>query len=65
MSDVVYATAHGALRMSQRGIGADDVALASLIGTEVEGGDTRPREGLSGARSKTEATARPRKEARR
>ena len=38
MSNAIWTTAHGALRMAQRGIGADDVALATLIGTEVEGG---------------------------
>ncbi len=38
MSNALRTTAHGALRMAQRGICADDVALATLIGTEVEGG---------------------------
>ena len=38
MSIKIHATAHGALRMAQRGIGAKDIALATLIGTEVEGG---------------------------
>jgi len=31
-------TRHALARMSQRGIGSDDLALITLIGTEVEGG---------------------------
>jgi hypothetical protein len=38
MSDTVVITAHGALRMSQRGIGTSDIDMIMLIGTEVEGG---------------------------
>ena len=38
MSVTVRATAHGALRMSQRGLCADDVEIIMRIGTEVEGG---------------------------
>jgi hypothetical protein len=36
-SSFLIRTAHGARRMAQRGISAAGVALASLIGTEVEG----------------------------
>jgi hypothetical protein len=36
-SSFLIRTAHGARRMAQRGVGDGDVALASLIGTEVEG----------------------------
>ncbi len=38
MSNAVRITDHGALRMSQRGIGSDDVQIIKRIGTEVEGG---------------------------
>jgi hypothetical protein len=38
MSNAIRTTAHGAVRMAQRGFCADDVSLATLIGTEVEGG---------------------------
>jgi Domain of unknown function (DUF4258) len=38
MNDTVVITAHGALRMSQRGIGASDIDMILLIGTKVEGG---------------------------
>jgi hypothetical protein len=38
MNDEIGMTAHGALRMSQRGIGAGDIELIKRIGTPVEGG---------------------------
>jgi Domain of unknown function (DUF4258) len=38
MSEAIGMTAHGALRMSQRGIGTDDIELIIRIGTPVEGG---------------------------
>ena len=38
MNDEIGITAHGALRMSQRGIGAADIDLIMRIGTPVGGG---------------------------
>jgi hypothetical protein len=38
MKNFLYPTAHATMRMSQRGIAEDAIALIKWIGTEVEGG---------------------------
>jgi ribosomal 50S subunit-associated protein YjgA (DUF615 family) len=38
MSEAIGMTAHGAMRMSQRGVGTDDIEMIMRIGTKVEGG---------------------------
>ena len=64
MSSAMHVTSHAVVRLSQRGIGNDDVELIRWIGTEVEGGYFVREKGLPGARPEIETHSRPREKTR-